>query len=901
MPDALLFANEQNARIEAAARRQQFEALIRNSPACLASLSGEEHLVTVTNQLFRKLVGNRLLAGLRLSEALPELRNQPFLEVLDAAYRTGITCYGHEPVVFRDAARPSPHGPVYFTFMAQTLRDATGHVTGLLLAAYDVSTHVMGRQQQGGEGPPLNTAQQLATANERLAVMTKELDVTNEELMVSNEELRIANEELLRANQQLRLYNEEAEYTVRQLNAELSLTNEGLLDTIADSIQATEFARAEADAQRQRLHRLITEAPAMIAVLSGPHYVVELANDGFWAMFGPRDLLGQPLRQVVPELEGQPFFEQLDQVYRTGETYTGIDVPVTLDRTHSGRPEHLFATYIFQATHDGAGRIDGLLLYAYDVTQQVRARQEREDNARQRQLVTDALPVLIAYVDQGQRYQFNNQAYEGWFQLSPAQLRGRHMRDVVGEAAYAVAEPYITRALAGEQLKFEARMPYRDDFVKHIQTSLVPDVQQGKVLGMYCLISDITEQVLARAEVARQQQQLHDLFMAAPGPIIILEGPDLVFSLVNPAYQQVFPGQELLGHPLLAALPELADTTIPGLCHQVYATGVTHVAEELPLQLVRHPASPLEEVYWTLTYQARRNAQGTVDGVVVFAYDVTSQVRARQAAETSRHQVQALNQQLATLNLELGHTNEALLASNETLGDANQHLVRTNEDLDAFVYTASHDLQGPLNNLGGLLHALRDELPATGQSAPVAHILELMHDSVERFKRTLAHLGDIARAQAEASHPAPAVLLADVVHDVLLDLALPLAEAGAQCTVDLDACPAISFSEKNLRSVVYNLLSNALKYHAPTRPALVQVQAQADSSFVRLSVQDNGLGLDASGQQKLFGMFQRLHDHVEGSGIGLYMVKRMVENAGGRIEVESELDVGSTFAVYFPR
>jgi signal transduction histidine kinase len=65
-------------------------------------------------------------------------------------------------------------------------------------------------------------------------------------------------------------------------------------------------------------------------------------------------------------------------------------------------------------------------------------------------------------------------------------------------------------------------------------------------------------------------------------------------------------------------------------------------------------------------------------------------------------------------------------------------------------------------------------------------------------------------------------------------------------------------------------------------------------------VEDNGLGMSVSGRRKLFGMFQRLHDHVEGSGIGLYMVKRMVENVGGHIEVQSEEGIGSTFAVYLP-
>jgi signal transduction histidine kinase len=239
----------------------------------------------------------------------------------------------------------------------------------------------------------------------------------------------------------------------------------------------------------------------------------------------------------------------------------------------------------------------------------------------------------------------------------------------------------------------------------------------------------------------------------------------------------------------------------------------------------------------------------------------------------------------------------------QQLRDNNAALTRVNIDLDNFIYTASHDLRAPITNIEGLLQALLSELPGgvPAPSTPVGVILHLMQDSVERFKRTIEHLTDVSKLQREHSPAAEQVGLAAVVQDVLLDLEPLVRATGAHLDVRVAACPPVAFSQKNLRSVVYNLLSNALKYRAPTRPASVQMLAQADGPFVRLSVQDNGLGLDASGQQKLFGMFQRLHDHVEGSGIGLYMVKRMVENAGGRIEVQSELDVGSTFTVYFPR
>lgn len=233
------------------------------------------------------------------------------------------------------------------------------------------------------------------------------------------------------------------------------------------------------------------------------------------------------------------------------------------------------------------------------------------------------------------------------------------------------------------------------------------------------------------------------------------------------------------------------------------------------------------------------------------------------------------------------------------LRDNNEALTRVNVDLDNFIYTASHDLRAPITNIEGLLQALRGELPSP--ATQVEFILNLMQDSVERFKRTIDHLTDVSKLQREHDPANEQVHLAAVVHDVLLDLEPLIRSVGAQLEVEVADCPPVTFSEKNLRSVVYNLLSNAMKYRAPERPPLVRVHAHCTDHHVVLLVQDNGLGISEAGQRKLFGMFQRLHDHVEGSGIGLYMVKRMVENVGGRIDVSSEVGVGSTFTVHFPR
>ncbi|WP_051718900.1 ATP-binding protein [Hymenobacter sp. IS2118] len=234
------------------------------------------------------------------------------------------------------------------------------------------------------------------------------------------------------------------------------------------------------------------------------------------------------------------------------------------------------------------------------------------------------------------------------------------------------------------------------------------------------------------------------------------------------------------------------------------------------------------------------------------------------------------------------------------LRDNNEQLTRVNVDLDNFIYTASHDLKAPISNIEGLLHALLVELPpATVRTEPVQPLLHLMQDSINRFRRTIEQLTDVSKLQKEHGIPTQPVDLAAVIGDVRLDLEPLIQASGALVEVAVGAVATVLFSEKNLRSVVFNLLSNALKYRDPARVPHIRVRARTEPGFAVLEVADNGLGLDPASEQKLFGMFQRFHDHVEGSGIGLYMVKKMIENAGGRIEVSSRLGIGTTFCVYF--
>jgi two-component system, chemotaxis family, CheB/CheR fusion protein len=238
----------------------------------------------------------------------------------------------------------------------------------------------------------------------------------------------------------------------------------------------------------------------------------------------------------------------------------------------------------------------------------------------------------------------------------------------------------------------------------------------------------------------------------------------------------------------------------------------------------------------------------------------------------------------------------------EKLQDTNSHLLRVIEDLDNFVYTASHDLKAPIHNIEALLRELQIELPKENvETESVKQIMGMMDGAVERFKRTIGNLTEITKLQNENSPEATTVDLAEVTREVTLDLDRSIRKADAHLEVQIPPQTFISFSKKNLRSIVYNLLSNAIKYRSPNRRPVITLTCHLEGGYVVMEVKDNGLGMSKEHQEQLFTMFKRFHDHVDGSGIGLYMVKKIIDNAGAKIKVTSELDHGSSFCVYFKR
>jgi two-component system, sensor histidine kinase and response regulator len=268
------------------------------------------------------------------------------------------------------------------------------------------------------------------------------------------------------------------------------------------------------------------------------------------------------------------------------------------------------------------------------------------------------------------------------------------------------------------------------------------------------------------------------------------------------------------------------------------------------------------------------------------------------------HQLIAHEQNLQLINAELEERvkerTDELLKKNIELESMNSELKKVNNDLDNFVYTASHDLKAPVSNIEGLMNALKDCI-----SDPESHdedvmvLVEMINKSVNRFKVTIQDLTEITKIQKNLDEEIDIVNIPEVLDDVKLSIQELIITSTADIKTDFKACEEIRFSKKNFKSIVYNLLSNAIKYRDPQRKPKIFIKTEIEGNYVLLSVKDNGLGMELKKDTKIFSMFKRLHDHVEGSGIGLYIVKRIVSNAGGKIEVESTVGKGSVFKIYF--
>ena len=229
---------------------------------------------------------------------------------------------------------------------------------------------------------------------------------------------------------------------------------------------------------------------------------------------------------------------------------------------------------------------------------------------------------------------------------------------------------------------------------------------------------------------------------------------------------------------------------------------------------------------------------------------------------------------------------------NTDLGKRAVELSASNAELERFAYIASHDLQEPLRMVSSFLQLLQKKYG--GQlDAKADQYIHYAVDGAERMKALIMDLLEYSRVGtgkesfAQVDIPVVIAEVGDIFREKII---------AARARVDIGPMPVVTGDKVQLTQLFQNLLSNALKYHSD-RPPVIRIQAHEEPGYWQFSVEDNGIGIDPQFFDKIFIIFQRLHNKNDytGTGIGLAICKKIVERHGGRIWVESEQDHGSTF------
>ena len=216
-------------------------------------------------------------------------------------------------------------------------------------------------------------------------------------------------------------------------------------------------------------------------------------------------------------------------------------------------------------------------------------------------------------------------------------------------------------------------------------------------------------------------------------------------------------------------------------------------------------------------------------------------------------------------------------------------------DHEILLDTISHDIKNPLSNLVMAIELFKGVSPNDEKN--FNSLLKIVDNALTKMHKVIKELTEVRKNEHKYKAEEELLNFEHILEDVRLTLSDNIIAAHAIISSEINISE-ITFSRRKLRTIIYNLISNAIKFKATDRQPKIVVTTNKENDFIVISVKDNGIGIDESKLDAIFSKYYRLENAIEGSGIGLYLVKEIVSNAGGKILVKSQLDKGTEFQVY---
>jgi PAS domain S-box-containing protein len=530
------------------------------------------------------------------------------------------------------------------------------------------------------------------------------------------------------------------------------------------------------------------------------------------------------------------------------------------------------------------------------------------------QLILDALPSMVGFWDANLRNVYANKAYSDFFRCEPQSLRGVHVRELLGEELFEANRPFLERCLAGETVAFERDIPVPGNQVRHTLARYIPNREDGRVVGLFVLVHDITDIRVARSERDKYERALR---MVSDANITLAKSEtreQMMQGICRLICESCQYGLAWVG----IAQNDLRKSIAP-----VAHSGFDMLVME-DLQFSWDPNSPLGQ---DVTGAALRNGRTHMnnapegDGQAVLPDQGVSGLKSRIAIP-----FQLKSGERAVLTLVATHTNPFTANEVRLLEELTNNLRFCLDAIDdryraliaeaktqaksEFLARVSHEIRNPLNSVLGTIELLA----LTPLQPEQQHMVQTVALSSRLLLTILDDILDISKIEAGKLHVESIPTRLTEVVDSVLQLKQSNARARSivlTSEIDPTLPEWIQTDPLRLRQVLMNLLSNAVKFTQGTtqRPGQVRLRALAcqaadGTPALRVSVTDNGIGIKPEQTARLFESFAQADSSITrqfgGTGLGLAISRQLVGLLGGQITLESIWGEGSTFTVELP-
>lgn len=646
-------------------------------------------------------------------------------------------------------------------------------------------------------------------------------------------------------------------------------------------------------AERERLRRMFEQAPGFMAMLRGSDHVFELVNVAYRQLVGHRDVIGKPIRDALPEIAGQGFYELLDEVYRTGEAFVGNAMSVDLQHEPEAPSEQRFVDFVYQPIRGNDGSVTGIFVQGNDITEDLRTRAELQGRQDQLAAFISQSTAGFAQVDLTGIFTLVNDRFcditgrprEQLLQMTMQEIT--HPEDLLGNV------PMFERAVAdGTPYVHEKRYLRPDGSAVWVNNSVsVIRKPDGEPYGVLAVTIDVTERRRIEEAVRENEARLRAITDNLPGGMVFQigtgkDGNERKFLYVSQSFEK------LTGHPaqLVKEDPFLPYRTIlPEDLPALSAAEEQAIRTMSPFDAEARFRRVDGEVRWGRIISApRQQPDGSLiwDGIKI---DITDQKR--------------LAGQLQLLNDSLEERVRERTAELERVHDQ----LRQSQKLEAMGQLTggvAHDFNNLLTPIIGSLDLLIHKGIGSEREQ---RLIGAAMESAERAKTLVQRL--LAFARRQPLQPGP-VDIGDVITgmaDLISSTSGP--RVRLETAIKRGLPPALG--ERNqLEMAVLNLCVNArdampeggtLSIRTFSAEGVPGRPATSDAQYIVLSVSDTGSGMSEATAAKAIEPFFSTKGVGRGTGLGLSMVHGLALQLGGELLIKSQLGLGTTIELYLPR